>query len=56
VQRKDLSGSCQSLKKLHEFAVLQNDSDILGVISQAKMFVESQAAKRVSKLRAENPA
>jgi hypothetical protein len=28
-----------------EFAAQQNDSDMLGVISQAKVFVESQAAK-----------
>jgi hypothetical protein len=31
-----------------EFAAQQNDSDMLGVISQAKVFVESQAAKRVN--------
>ena len=38
----------KSLKELQEFAVQQNDSDMLGVISQAKVFVESQAAKRVN--------
>jgi hypothetical protein len=38
----------KSLKELQEFAILQNDSDKLGVIPQAKVFVESQAAKRVN--------
>ena len=38
----------KSLKELQEFAVRQNDSDMLGVISQAKVFVESQEAKRVN--------
>jgi len=38
----------KSLKELQEFAVQRNDSDMLGVISQAKVFVESQAAKRVN--------
>jgi len=38
----------QSLKELQEFAVQRNDSDMLGVISQAKVFVESQVAKRVN--------
>jgi len=37
-----------SLKKLQEFAVQRNESDMLGVISQAKVFVESQATKRVN--------
>ena len=41
----------KSLKKLQEFAVQRNDSDMLGVISQAKVFVESQAAKRVNCMR-----
>jgi sporulation protein YlmC with PRC-barrel domain len=45
----------KSLKELQEFAVQRNDSDMLGVISEAKVSVESQAAKRL-KLRAENPA
>jgi hypothetical protein len=31
-----------------EFAVQQNDSDMFGVISQAKVFVESQVGKRVN--------
>ena len=38
----------KSLKKLQEFAMQQNDSDMLGVISQTKVFVESQVAKRVN--------
>ena len=38
----------KSLKELQEFTVKRNDSDILGVISQAKVFVESQVAKRVN--------
>src|SRR5215469_5048182 len=38
----------KSLKELQEFAVQWNDSDMLGVISQAKVTVESQAAKRVN--------
>ena len=38
----------KSLKELQEFAIQQNDSDMLGVISQAKVFVESQVAKRVN--------
>ena len=41
----------KSLKELQEFAVQQNDLDMLGVISQAKVFVESQAAKRVNCVR-----
>ena len=44
MQREDLSDAVKSLKELQEFAVRQNDSDMLGVISQAKVFVESQAA------------
>ena len=40
----------KSLKELQELAVQRNDSDMLGVISQAKVLVESQVAKR------ENPA
>ena len=38
----------KSLKELQEFAVQRNDSDMLGVISQAKVFVESQAGKRIN--------
>jgi hypothetical protein len=36
------------LKELQEFAVQQNDSDMLGVIPQAKVIVESRALKRVN--------
>ena len=36
------------LKELQEFTVQRNDSDMLGVISKAKVFVGSQAAKRVN--------
>jgi hypothetical protein len=35
----------KSLKVLQEFTVQQNDSDMPSAISQAKVFVESQAAK-----------
>jgi len=45
---KTYQDAVKSLKELKEFAVQQNDSDMLGVISQAKVFVESQAAKRVN--------
>ena len=38
----------KSLKELQEFAIQRNDSDMLGVISQAKVFVESQVAKSVN--------
>jgi hypothetical protein len=38
----------QSLKELQEFAVQRNGSDMLGVISQAKVFVEIQVAKTVN--------
>jgi len=41
----------KSLKELQESAVQRNDSDLLGVISQAKVFMESQAAKRVNCVR-----
>jgi len=41
----------KSLKELQEFAVQRNDSDMLEGISQAKVFVESQAAKRVNCVR-----
>jgi len=45
---KTYQDAVKSLKELQEFAVRQNDSDMLGVISQAKVFVESQGAKRVN--------
>jgi hypothetical protein len=45
---KTYQDAVKSLKKLQVFAVEQNDSDMLGVISEAKMFVESQPAKRVN--------
>jgi hypothetical protein len=38
----------KSLKELQEFAVQRNDSDMLGVISQAKVFIESEVTKRVN--------
>ena len=38
----------KSTKELQEFAVQRNYSDMLCVISQAKVFVGSQAAKRVN--------
>jgi len=41
----------KSLKDLQEFAVQRSDSDMLDVISQAKVFVESQVAKRVNCLQ-----
>ena len=47
MQNEELTGCCQKFK-LQEFAIQRNDSDMLGVISQAKVFVESQAAKRVN--------
>ena len=45
---KTYQDSVKSLKELQESAVQRNDSDMLGVISQAKVFVENQAAKRVN--------
>ena len=45
---KTYQDAVKSLKELQEFAVQQNDSDMLGVISQAKVFVESQAANSVN--------
>ena len=45
---KTYQDAVKSLKELQEFAVQRNDSGILGVISEAKVFVESQAAKRVN--------
>jgi len=38
----------KSLKELQEFAVQRNDSDMDGVISEAKVFVENQVGKRVN--------
>jgi hypothetical protein len=37
---KTYQDAVKSLKKLQEFAVQRNDSDMLGVISHAKAFVE----------------
>jgi len=45
---KTYQDAVKSLKELQEFAIQQNDSNMLGVISQAKVFVESQTAKRVN--------
>ena len=45
---KTYQDAVKSGKELQEFAVQRNDSDMLGVISQAKVFVESQAARRVN--------
>ena len=45
---KTYQGAVKSLKELQVFAVQQNDSNMLGLISQAKVFVENQAAKRVN--------
>ena len=45
---KTYQDAANSLKVLQEFAVQWNDSDMLTLISQAKVFVESQAAKRVN--------
>ena len=43
---KTYQDAFKSLKELQEFAVQRNDSDMLGVISQTKVIVESQAANR----------
>ena len=45
---KTYQDAVKSLKEQQEFAIQRNDSDLLGVISQAKVFVESQTAKRVN--------
>jgi hypothetical protein len=45
---KTYQDAVKILNELQEFAVQRNDSDMLGVISQAKLFVESQAAKSVN--------
>jgi hypothetical protein len=44
---KTYQDAVKSLKELQEFAVQRNDSDIFSVISQAEVFAESKAAKRV---------
>jgi len=41
----------KSLNELQQFAVQRNDSDMLGVISQAKVFVESEADKGVNSVQ-----
>ena len=48
---KTRQDAVKGLKELKEFAVQRNDSDMLGVISQAKVFVESHVAKRVNCVR-----
>jgi hypothetical protein len=45
---KTYQDAVKSLNELLEFAIQRNDSDMLDVISQAKVFVESQEAKRVN--------
>jgi hypothetical protein len=45
---KTHQNAVKSLKELQEITVQRNDSDMLGVISQAKVFMESQVAKRVN--------
>ena len=45
---KTYQDAVRSLKELKEFAVQRNDSDMLDVISQTEVFVESQVAKRVN--------
>ena len=45
---KTYQDAVKSLKELQEFAVQWNDSDMLGVISEAKVFVENQADKRIN--------
>ena len=42
---KTYQDAVKSLKEMQEFAVQRNDSHMLGVNSQAKVFVESQVAK-----------
>jgi hypothetical protein len=42
---KTYQDAVKSLKELQKFAAQQNDSDMLGVVSKAKVFVESQAAE-----------
>jgi hypothetical protein len=45
---KTHQGAVKSLKELQEFAIQRNDSDMLGAIYQAKVFVKSQVDKRVN--------
>ncbi|PNF41040.1 hypothetical protein B7P43_G08225 [Cryptotermes secundus] len=45
---KTYQDAANSLKVLQEFTVQRNDSDMLTLITQAKVFVESEAAKRVN--------
>jgi hypothetical protein len=45
---KNYQDAVKCLKELQEFAIQRNDSDMHGVISQAKVFVESRATKRVN--------
>ena len=45
---KTYQDAVKSLKELQEFAIQRNDSDMLGVISEAKVFVECQADKRIN--------
>ena len=47
MQSEDLLGCCQKFKGTAGICLQRNDSDMLGVISQAKVFVESQVAKRI---------
>nr|CAD7454369.1 unnamed protein product [Timema tahoe] len=42
---KTYQDAVKSLKELQQFALQRNDSDMLSVISEATVFVESQAAK-----------
>jgi hypothetical protein len=50
---KTYQDAVKSLKELQEFAAQQNDSDMLGVISQS---VCGKSGSKESKLHAENPA
>jgi hypothetical protein len=45
---KTYQDAVKRLKELQESAIQWNDSDMFGVISQAELFVESQAAKTVN--------
>jgi hypothetical protein len=45
---KTYQDAAKSLKKLQKFAVQQNDLDVLSVVSQPKMFVESQTSNSVN--------
>jgi hypothetical protein len=45
---KNYQDAVKRLKELQEFAVQWNDADILVLISEAQMFVESQAVKKVN--------